>query len=410
LLSFLPLLPEKGGRMDSFMDLDTIIERKNTDCLKFDAATRRGYPEDILPLWVADMDFPAAPPILEALQKRITHGVFGYSEPDPDRFFPVLERWFRERHNWQIQKDWLLQTPGVVFALAMAVKAFTEPGDAVLIQQPVYYPFSEVILDNGRHRVSSDLLLKGGRYEIDFADFERKIVENKVKLFLLCSPHNPVGRVWTRDELEMVAAICRKHNVIVIADEIHEDFVWTERPHIPYASLGGAIAEKAVICTAPSKTFNLAGLQVSNIFIPDYGLRRRFKHEINAAGYSQLNTLGLIACEAAYGEGFSWLQEVKQYLRENIDFTRAFLQQHIPWIKLVEPEGTYLLWLDCRGLGLSSFELDEFIIKKAGLWLDSGAIFGAAGKGFQRINVACPRSVLQEALERIQRAISCCLK
>ena len=392
------------------MDLDTIIERKNTDCLKFDAATRRGYPEDILPLWVADMDFPAAPPILEALQKRITHGVFGYSEPDPDRFFPVLERWFRERHNWQIQKDWLLQTPGVVFALAMAVKAFTEPGDAVLIQQPVYYPFSEVILDNGRHRVSSDLLLKGGRYEIDFADFERKIVENKVKLFLLCSPHNPVGRVWTRDELEMVAAICRKHNVIVIADEIHEDFVWTERPHIPYASLGGAIAEKAVICTAPSKTFNLAGLQVSNIFIPDYGLRRRFKHEINAAGYSQLNTLGLIACEAAYGEGFSWLQEVKQYLRENIDFTRAFLQQHIPWIKLVEPEGTYLLWLDCRGLGLSSFELDEFIIKKAGLWLDSGAIFGAAGKGFQRINVACPRSVLQEALERIQRAISCCLK
>ncbi len=396
--------------MDSFMDLDTIIERKNTDCLKFDAATRRGYPEDILPLWVADMDFPAAPPILEALQKRITHGVFGYSEPDPDRFFPVLERWFRERHNWQIQKDWLLQTPGVVFALAMAVKAFTEPGDAVLIQQPVYYPFSEVILDNGRHRVSSDLLLKGGRYEIDFADFERKIVENKVKLFLLCSPHNPVGRVWTRDELEMVAAICRKHNVIVIADEIHEDFVWTERPHIPYASLGGAIAEKAVICTAPSKTFNLAGLQVSNIFIPDYGLRRRFKHEINAAGYSQLNTLGLIACEAAYGEGFSWLQEVKQYLRENIDFTRAFLQQHIPWIKLVEPEGTYLLWLDCRGLGLSSFELDEFIIKKAGLWLDSGAIFGAAGKGFQRINVACPRSVLQEALERIQRAISCCLK
>ena len=396
--------------MDSFMDLDTIIERKNTDCLKFDAATRRGYPEDILPLWVADMDFPAAPPILEALQKRITHGVFGYSEPDPERFFPVLERWFRERHNWQIQKDWLLQTPGVVFALAMAVKAFTEPGDAVLIQQPVYYPFSEVILDNGRRRVSSDLLLKGGRYEIDFADFERKIVENKVKLFLLCSPHNPVGRVWTRDELETVAAICRKNNVIVIADEIHEDFVWTEHPHIPYASLGGAIAEKAVICTAPSKTFNLAGLQVSNIFIPDYGLRRRFKHEINAAGYSQLNTLGLIACEAAYGEGFSWLQEVKQYLRENIDFTRVFLQQHIPWIRLVEPEGTYLLWLDYRGLGLSSFELDEFIIKKAGLWLDSGAIFGAAGKGFQRINVACPRSVLQEALERIQRAISCCLK
>ena len=387
------------------MDLDKIIERKNTDCLKFDAAVRRGYPECILPLWVADMDFPAAPPILAALQKRIAHGVFGYSEPDPNRFFPVLERWFRERHNWQIQKDWLIQTPGVVFALAMAVKAFTNPGDAVLIQQPVYYPFSEVILDNGRRRVSSDLILKDGRYDIDFTDLERKIVENKVKLFLLCSPHNPVGRVWTREELETVAAICHKNNVIVVADEIHEDFVWTERPHIPYASLGEAFAQQAVICTAPSKTFNLAGLQVSNIFIPDYGLRRRFHHEINAAGYSQLNTLGLIACEAAYQYGLPWLKEVKQYLRENINFTRAFLQQHIPQISLIEPEGTYLLWLDCRGLGLANTELEDLIIKKAGLWLDSGAIFGASGKGFQRINIACPRSVLQEALERMQKAI-----
>ncbi len=391
--------------MDNFMDLDKIIERKNTDCLKFDAVVRRGYPECILPLWVADMDFPAAPPILAALQKRIAHGVFGYSEPDPNRFFPVLERWFRERHNWQIQKDWLIQTPGVVFALAMAVKAFTNPGDAVLIQQPVYYPFSEVILDNGRRRVSSDLILKDGRYDIDFTDLERKIVENKVKLFLLCSPHNPVGRVWTRKELETVAAICHKNNVIVVADEIHEDFVWTERPHIPYASLGEAFAQQAVICTAPSKTFNLAGLQVSNIFIPDYGLRRRFHHEINAAGYSQLNTLGLIACEAAYQYGAPWLEEVKQYLCGNINFTKAFLQQHIPQIRLVEPEGTYLLWLDCRGLGLANTELEDLIIKKAGLWLDSGAIFGASGKGFQRINIACPRSVLQEALERMQKAI-----
>ena len=387
------------------MDLDKIIERKNTDCLKFDAAVRRGYPECILPLWVADMDFPAAPPILAALQKRIAHGVFGYSEPDPNRFFPVLERWFRERHNWQIQKDWLIQTPGVVFALAMAVKAFTNPGDAVLIQQPVYYPFSEVILDNGRRRVSSDLILKDGRYDIDFTDLERKTVENKVKLFLLCSPHNPVGRVWTREELETVAAICHKNNVIVVADEIHEDFVWTERPHIPYASLGEAFAQQAVICTAPSKTFNLAGLQVSNIFIPDYGLRRRFHHEINAAGYSQLNTLGLIACEAAYQYGAPWLEEVKQYLCGNINFTKVFLQQHIPQISLVEPEGTYLLWLDCRGLGLANTELEDLIIKKAGLWLDSGAIFGASGKGFQRINIACPRSVLQEALERMQKAI-----
>ena len=388
------------------MDFNQIIDRRNTDCLKFDAAVRRGYPADILPLWVADMDFPTAPPVIEAVQKRTAHGIFGYSEADPERLYRVLEQWFRERHHWQIRKDWLLQTPGVVFALAMAVKAFTEPGDAVLIQQPVYYPFSEVILDNGRRRVSSDLILKDGRYEIDFADFEQKIIENDVKLFLLCSPHNPAGRVWTREELETVAGICRKHNVIVVADEIHEDFVWTERPHIPYASLGEEAAENAVICTSPSKTFNLAGLQVSNIFIPDYALRRKFKHEINAAGYSQLNTLGLVACEAAYQQGIPWLEEVKQYLRENIEFTRTFLQQHIPQIKLIEPEGTYLLWLDCRGLGLGNSGLEELIVKKAGLWLDSGAIFGAAGKGFQRINAACPRSVLQEALERMQKAVS----
>ena len=300
--------------------------------------------------------------------------------------------WFREQHHWQIQQDWLLQTPGVVFALAMAVKAFTDPGDAVLIQQPVYYPFSEVILDNGRRRVSSDLVLKDGHYEIDFTDFEQKIIEN---------------RVWTREELETVAGICHKHNVIVVADEIHEDFVWTERPHIPYATLGETFAQQAVICTAPSKTFNLAGLQVSNIFIPNYELRRKVRHEINAAGYSQLNTLGLVACEAAYQYGLPWLKEVKQYLRENINFTRAFLQQHIPQISLIEPEGTYLLWLDCRGLGLTNTELEELIVNKAGLWLDNGAIFGAAGKGFQRVNAACPRSVLREALERIQKAISC---
>ena len=387
------------------MDFDKIVDRRNTDCLKFDAAVRRGYPADILPLWVADMDFPTAPPVLEAIQKRAAHGIFGYSEPDPGRLFPVLEQWFREQHRWEIEKDWLLQTPGVVFALAMAVKAYTGPGDAILIQQPVYYPFSEVILDNGRRRVSSDLVLKDGRYAIDFADFEQKIIENQVKLFLLCSPHNPAGRVWTREELETVAYICHKHNVIVVADEIHEDFVWTERPHIPYAVLGEQYAQQAVICTAPSKSFNLAGLQVSNIFIPNYALRRKFKHEINAAGYSQLNTLGLVACEAAYQYGLPWLEAVRQYLRENIEFTKAFLQNNIPQIKLIEPEGTYLLWLDCRGLGLGNSELEELIVKKAGLWLDSGAIFGAAGKGFQRINAACPRSVLQEALERIQKAI-----
>ena len=387
------------------MDFDKIVERRNTDCLKFDAAVRRGYPADILPLWVADMDFPTAQPVLEALHQRTNHGVFGYTEEDPDRFFSVLQGWFLAQHQWEIQKEWLLQTPGVVFALAMAVKAYTQPEDAVLIQQPVYYPFTEVILDNGRRRVSNDLVLRGGRYEIDFADFEEKIVANQVKLFLFCSPHNPVGRVWTKEELERIAEICRKHHVIVVADEIHEDFVWSGHPHIPFASLGEEAANYSVTCTSPSKTFNLAGLQVSNIFIPNFELRRKLKHEINAAGYSQLNTLGLTACEAAYRDGLPWLEELKAYLRQNIEYTRTFLRQNLPQVRLIEPEGTYLLWLDFRNLGLSNAALEELIIKKAGLWLDSGAIFGAAGKGFQRINVACPRAVLAEALQRIAKAI-----
>ena len=387
------------------MDFNKIVERRNTDCLKFDAAVRRGYPADILPLWVADMDFPTAQPVLEALHQRINHGVFGYTEADPDRFFSVLQGWFLAQHQWEIRKEWLLQTPGVVFALALAVKAYTQPGDAVLIQQPVYYPFTEVILDNGRRRVSNDLVLRGGRYEIDFADFEEKIVANQVKLFLLCSPHNPVGRVWTKEELERIAEICRKHHVIVVADEIHEDFVWSGHPHIPFASLGEEAANYSVTCTSPSKTFNLAGLQVSNIFIPNFELRRKLKHEINAAGYSQLNTMGLTACEAAYRDGLPWLEELKAYLRQNIEYTRTFLRQNLPQVRLIEPEGTYLLWLDFRNLGLSNTALEELIIKKAGLWLDSGAIFGAAGKGFQRINVACPRAVLAEALQRIAKAI-----
>ena len=387
------------------MGFDTIVERRNTDCLKYDAAIRRGYPADILPLWVADMDFPTATPVLETLGKRVKHGIFGYTEADPERLYQVLKLWFAERHHWQIQKDWLLQTPGVVFALAMAVKAFTDPGDTVLIQQPVYYPFSEVILDNGRRRVSNDLVLKNGRYEIDFADFEEKIITYKVKLFMLCSPHNPVGRVWTREELKKIAEICGKHQVLVVADEIHEDFVWSGHPHIPYALLGEDVASHSVICTSPSKTFNLAGLQVSNIFIPDFTLRRRFKHEINAAGYSQLNTLGLAACEAAYRDGAPWLEELKQYLRDNIRFTREFLLKYLPQVKLVEPEGTYLLWLDFRGLGLNGARLERLIVEQAGLWLDSGAIFGHAGEGFQRINIACPRAVLAEALERIVRAL-----
>lgn len=386
-------------------DFDTIVNRKHTDCLKYDAAVRRHRPADILPFWVADMDIPTAPAIIEALQRRVAEGIFGYSEADPDRYCAVLDNWFSTRHHWHIQKDWLLQTPGVVFALAMAVKAYTKPGDAVLIQQPVYYPFSEVILDNGRTRISNDLVLKDGRYEIDFADLEEKIITHKVKLFLLCSPHNPVGRVWTKEELTRIGDICRKHNVIVVADEIHEDFAWTGHTHIPYASLGEDYAQQAIVCTSPSKSFNIAGLQLSNIFIPNETLRQQFKKEIDKAGYSQLNTLGLTASEAAYRDGADWLDALKVYLEKNIAFTASFVQKQLPELSLIQPEGTYLLWLDFRRLGWDEAKREDFLLHQAKLWLDSGAIFGTAGEGFERINIACPRATLQQGLQQLERAL-----
>lgn len=386
-------------------DFDTIIDRTHTDCLKYDAAVRRGRPADVLPFWVADMDFPTAPAIIEALQQRVQHGIFGYSEADPDRYHAVLDDWFSRRHGWHVEKEWLLQTPGVVFALATAVKAFTKPGDTVLIQQPVYYPFSEVIVDNRRKRVSSDLVLKDGHYEIDFADVEAKIVANDVKLFLLCSPHNPVGRVWTRDELTRLGDICLKHDVIIVADEIHEDFVWQGHTHIPFASLGETYAKRSVVCTSPSKTFNIAGLQVSNIFIPNESLRIKFKKEIDRAGYSQLNTLGLTASEAAYTGGEEWLDALKIYLQGNIDFLASYVKQYVPQLTLIQPEGTYLLWLDFRKLGLTEPEREDLLLHKAKLWLDSGAIFGKVGEGFERINIACPRATLQQGLDQLRQAI-----
>lgn len=386
------------------INFNLVIDRRNTNCLKYDFAVRRGRPENMLPLWVADMDFKVAPEIVEAIQKRTAHGIFGYSEVK-EEYFEALEKWFFTHHNWKVEEDWLVKTPGVVFALAMAVQAFTEPGDAVLIQQPVYYPFSEVIRDNHRKIVDNTLILKeDGKYHIDFVDFEEKVKNEKVKLFLLCSPHNPVGRVWTREELLRIQEICEKYDVIVVSDEIHEDFVLEGR-HQVFANLNEDAKKRTIICTSPSKTFNLAGLQVSNIWIANETLREKFKKQIAAAGYSQLNTLGLTACEAAYRYGNNWHSELIKYLKSNLNFLRNYLKERIPEIQLIEPEGTYLIWLDFRGLGLSEEQREELLTKKAGIWLDSGAIFGAAGEGFERINIACPRSILEDALHRIERVI-----
>ena len=386
------------------LDFSKVIERDHTNCLKYDFRVARGMPADILPLWVADMDFQISSYIQDAIEKQVRHGIYGYSEAGKD-YFEAVSSWLKQQHGWVVQPQWLVKTPGVVFALAMAVKAFTNVGDGVLIQKPVYYPFSGVILDNKRKVVDNTLTLgEDGRYHIDFEDFEEKVVNENVKLFFLCNPHNPVGRVWEREELERLGDICYRHNVIVVSDEIHSDFVWKGK-HQVFADLKEEYREISVTCTAPSKTFNIAGLQVSNIFIPNTRLRHQFKRQLDASGYSQLNAVGIVACEAAYRDGREWYDGVCSYIKENIEYVGKYLEENIPGVKLLKPEGTYLLWLDFRELHLSDTALEDLIIKKAGLWLDNGAIFGDAGKGFQRINAACPREILEKALNKLEEAV-----
>lgn len=386
------------------LNFDKIIDRRNTRCLKYDFAVERNMPADVLPLWVADMDFETSSYIEDAIIERAKHAIYGYSEVKTP-YFDILKKWMQKHHDWDIQRKWLVKTPGVVFALAMAVKAYTEPGDAVLIQQPVYYPFSEVIVDNGRRVVSNTLYLgEDNRYHIDFEDFEQKIVENQIKLFFLCNPHNPVGRVWTKEELTRLGDICVKHHVTVVSDEIHEDFVFKGK-HQVFANVKKEYEDITVTCTAPSKTFNIASLMISNILIPNPELKQKFKKQLDAAGISQLNVLGLVACEAAYEHGEEWYQAMHAYVKANIEFVKQYAEEQLPGVNMVEQEGTYLVWLDFRGTGLGVEELDDKIINQAKLWLDSGKIFGSCGEGFQRINVACPRKVLEEAMDRIKNVV-----
>lgn len=385
-------------------DFDTVIPRRHTNSLKFDFAAERGRPDGLIPLWVADMDFQAPQEVIDALVKKSEHGIFGYSEPDAG-YFEAVSQWFLARHGWAADPGHLVKTPGVVFALCMLIRVLTKPGEAVLIQEPVYYPFRHIVRDNGRKLAVNTLRFDGGKYRIDFDDFERVIVENRVKLFLLCSPHNPVGRVWTQDELTRIGEICLCHGVFVVSDEIHQDFMYPGSRHTVFSELSVDFKANSAICTAPSKTFNLAGLHIANTFIAAPKVRADFMDELNRVGYSQANIMGMVACEAAYRFGASWLEQLLGYLTGNLAFFRDFLSVKLPELKLVEPEGTYLLWVDFSQLGLNVDELERFIVDKAGLWLDGGHIFGASGRGFQRFNIACPRPVLKQALERLEAAI-----
>lgn len=385
-------------------NFDEIINRYNTNSLKFDFAIQRKRPADVIPLWVADMDFATVDEVKNALVQKANYGVFGYSEPLND-YFSALSKWFKDKHDWDIDTSKVVLACGVVFAIAATIRALTKENDAVLISQPVYYPFEETIRVNNRKLVVNELQNVNGHYEIDFKDFEQKIIDNDVKLFVLCNPHNPVGRVWTKEELEKIADICEKHNVFVISDEIHADFTYEGFKHIPFAKIKQGRDDNFIVCTAPTKTFNLAGLHISNIYIPNDNVRRLYKLEMDKVGYSQSNVMGIVACQAAYEYGDGWLKELKAYLKSNLDFVRDYINENLKDLSLVEPQGTYLLWIDCRNLGLTDRQLHNLINIDAKVWVDDGYVFGAGGSGYIRINIACPKAILLRALNNIKSVL-----
>ena len=386
-------------------DFETPVDRRGTGSLKWDAYARRGHAADELPLWVADMDFRVMPEAIEALRARVEHGVFGYTMTT-DAYHAAVQGWFERHHGWRPQREWTVHAPGVVFALATAIRAYTQPGDFVLIQPPVYYPFRLMIENNGRRVAESPLVRDAeGRYAMDFEGFERALEESGAKLFILCSPHNPVGREWTADELRRVGEICLAHGVTVVSDEIHADFARPGVKHVPFASLGERFAQNVVLCTSPSKTFNLAGLQICNIFIPNADLRAAFQRTLDRTGYDEPNCLGACAAQACYERGDEWFAQLQAKLEENYAVLKAMVER-TPSLKLTPLESTYLPWIDCSALGMGDDELASFISKDAKLWLDMGTMFGAQGSGFIRMNIASPTPMVQEACNRLAAAVA----
>lgn len=383
---------------------DDVIDRSGTQSAKWEF-----FEEDILPLWVADMDFRSPEPVIKAIMDRVNHGIFGYSYFHSTYYDAVLG-WFKRHYNWELNKEWLTFTPGVIPAINMSIQAFTNRGDKVILQNPVYHPFFGAIKNNGRQILFNPLITSSGRYMMDYDDLQQKMKDPRVKMLILCSPHNPIGRVWTKDELNQLGEICIENEVLVLSDEIHCDLIYPEYKHTNFASIRDEFALNSVTCTSLSKTFNLAGLQLSNIIIPNTKLRNKFRNSIESLflpeelGYLP-NSLSLAAFTAAYEKCDYWLSSVIQYIQENLLFLKSFIENNIPQIKVNEPEGTYLVWLDFRMLGIAHEQLEVFLREKAKVALDDGAMFGEGGEGFQRINIACPRSTLQEGLTRIHKAV-----
>ncbi len=375
------------------------------DSLKWNTVKRISNKKDIIPMWIADMDFETVPEVKTAIIERASQGIYGYSEMK-DEYYESLAGWTKKRYNWKIEKEWLCFSPGVVTGISLTIRALTHPGDRVLIQTPVYSPFFGAVTRSGCELVTSSLKLVDGKYKMDFEDLEEKLEDERTKIMVLCNPHNPVGRVWTRNELLRIGEICLKNNVTVISDEIHSDLVYKGYKYTPFASISKEFEQNSIICTAPSKTFNLAGLQSSNIIIPNENFRREYKIALENIEVSRLNVFGMVACETAYRYGEPWLEELLDYLEENKELVKKGIENKMPKLKLIEPEATYLLWIDCSRLGLSDEDLKKFMIEKAGILLNDGISFGEEGKGFQRMNIACPKDILEEALDRLEKAVN----
>jgi len=385
-------------------DFETLIPRKNMGSRKWNVMAQHNpnAAEDVIPLSVADMEFRNPPELAQGLKDYIDRSILGYTLPN-DAFYQSVAHWMKNRHQWDIKPEWLVQAPGVVNALFGIVKTFTEPGDGIIIMQPVYYPFSAAITQNGRELVNNALIYEDYAYRIDFDDLEKKAKDPKNKMLILCSPHNPIGRVWTREELEKVGRICIDNNVLVVSDEIHFDFILTGHKHTVFANISEEFAQHCIICTAPSKTFNIAGLKISNIVIPNDHLRKQLL-EKNQRDFAS-NALGIQACRICYDDCGAWKDEMLCMIEYNYQQVKKFVEEKLPQIKVIELQGTYLLWLDCTALGLSDEELEKLTLG-ADLYLDEGYLFGPGGSGFERINLACPTRYLIAAMERFQKAIS----
>ena len=381
-------------------NFDEIIPRRGTNSYKWDSAGDA----DVLPMWVADMDFRTAPPDVEALRKRVEHGIFGYVRV-PDAYYAAVTNWFARRHDWQIEKEWIIYTTGVVPALSAVIKALTAPGDKVMVQTPVYNCFFSSIRNNGCGMIANPLIYRNGTYQIDFADLEQKAADPSVKVLLLCNPHNPAGRVWTKQELTRIGDICIRNNVWVVADEIHCELVFPGHTYIPFASISQEFLMHSVTCTSPSKAFNLAGLQIANIISADTDIRTKIDKAININEVCDVNPFGVEALMAAYNDGEEWLEELKQYLFANYNYLRVYFEEYLPEFPVATLEGTYLVWADCSVLNQSSDETVKTLLEKEKLWVNEGSLYGEAGEGFIRINIACPRQQLIEGLNRLRRAL-----